>query len=149
MSAKGTVKWFDRKKGYGFITPTDGGDDVFVHHSGIDAAIQPNRYLCDDERVSYDIDTSNDPHGRPRAVNVGAHDIDGGALLQCCAPDAAHPRSGARRRKTRSGCPAEAASCGWSVANDADRIEDKVFRDAAGGLWRMVAHEPAPESTNE
>ena len=49
--AQGTVKWFNDHKGYGFITPNEGGEDLFVHHSGIAG----NGYKSLDEgaKVSY------------------------------------------------------------------------------------------------
>jgi len=62
--AEGTVKWYDKKKGYGFILGDSGGD-IFVHYTSFaDSAI---RYLDEGEKVSYDIATGEKG---PRAQNL-------------------------------------------------------------------------------
>lgn len=54
--ATGTVKWFNSTKGYGFISPEEGGKDVFVHISALhESGIQQ---LNDGQKVSYDISIS-------------------------------------------------------------------------------------------
>jgi cold shock protein len=63
----GTVKWFSDEKGFGFITPEDGGKDLFVHYSGI--AGNGFRTLAEGTKVSYDAETG--PKG-PNATNVTA-----------------------------------------------------------------------------
>lgn len=50
--ATGSVKWFNDQKGFGFITPDDGGDDLFVHHSNIDS--DGYRSLEDGQKVEYE-----------------------------------------------------------------------------------------------
>jgi CspA family cold shock protein len=61
----GTVKWFNESKGFGFITPTDGSKDVFVHFSAI--ASTGFRTLAEGQEVNFDVE--NGPKG-PQAVNV-------------------------------------------------------------------------------
>jgi CspA family cold shock protein len=63
--ARGTVKWFDAKKGFGFITPEDGTDDVFVHHTNIVG--QGFKTLNNGQAVEYEVG-----QGRkgPQATNV-------------------------------------------------------------------------------
>lgn len=56
---KGTVKWFDESKGFGFITPEDGGKDVFVHHSTIQGS--GFKTLAEGQRVMFD--TQKTPKG--------------------------------------------------------------------------------------
>ncbi len=48
----GTVKWFDAKKGYGFIQPDEGGADIFVHASAVERAGMGN--LKEGQKVSYE-----------------------------------------------------------------------------------------------
>jgi CspA family cold shock protein len=61
----GTVKWFNESKGFGFITPSDGSKDVFVHFSAI--ASEGFRTLAEGQQVSFNVE--NGPKG-PQAVNV-------------------------------------------------------------------------------
>lgn len=49
----GKVKWFNEKKGYGFITPDDGSDDLFVHHTEI--MVDGYRNLHEDQAVEFEI----------------------------------------------------------------------------------------------
>jgi CspA family cold shock protein len=63
--ATGTVKWFNESKGFGFITPENGGDDLFAHFSAIQAA--GFKTLKDGQRVSFDVTTG--PKGQ-QAANI-------------------------------------------------------------------------------
>jgi CspA family cold shock protein len=65
MSNQGTVKWFDAKKGFGFIQQDDGGDDLFVHHS----AIQAEGYTTLEEGAKVEYEVGSGPKG-PVANNV-------------------------------------------------------------------------------
>jgi CspA family cold shock protein len=65
--SKGTVKWFNPDKGFGFITPEDGGDDLFVHHS----EIQSNGYASLDEGQTVEFEVGQGQKG-PCATNVVA-----------------------------------------------------------------------------
>lgn len=64
---KGTVKWFNAQKGFGFITNSETGEDVFVHFSGI--ATDGFKTLEENQSVSFDV---IDGARGPQAVNVTA-----------------------------------------------------------------------------
>jgi CspA family cold shock protein len=66
--AKGTVKWFNPTKGYGFIAPDSGGKDVFVHISAVQKA--GLRTLNEGQKLGFDIEQQQ--NGRAAAVNLAA-----------------------------------------------------------------------------
>ena len=57
MNNTGTVKWFDSKKGYGFITPSEGGKDLFVHHTSLQ--MEGYKTLNEAQTVQYEVGTSD------------------------------------------------------------------------------------------
>lgn len=68
MSQIGTVKFFNADKGFGFISPDNGGADAFVHISAVERAGFPT--LKQNQRVSYELE--NDQRGRTSAVSLEA-----------------------------------------------------------------------------
>lgn len=63
----GTVKWFNAKKGFGFIQPEDGGADIFVHITAVEKSGLGN--LFEGQKISFEI--QNDPKkGKSSAVNL-------------------------------------------------------------------------------
>ncbi len=65
---KGTVRWFNTNKGYGFIAPEEGGKDVFVHISAVEQSGLSG--LADEQKVEFELIESRD--GRPMAGNLRA-----------------------------------------------------------------------------
>lgn len=65
---KGTVKWFNAEKGFGFLSNDEGGEDVFVHFS----AIQMDGYksLNEGQKVTFDVEPDPKNSSKMRAVNV-------------------------------------------------------------------------------
>ena len=64
--SKGTVKWFNSSKGFGFINPDDGGDDLFVHHS----EIKTDGYASLDEGQKVEYEIGKGEKDRPCAIKV-------------------------------------------------------------------------------
>lgn len=65
---KGTVKWFNESKGYGFISNDEGGEDVFVHFSSI--MVDGFKTLAEGQQVSYDVEPDPKNSAKLRAINV-------------------------------------------------------------------------------
>ncbi len=66
--AQGKVKWFNDQKGFGFITPNDGGKDLFVHHSAIVAT--GFKSLAENQEVTYEVEQGQKGPSAARVVPV-------------------------------------------------------------------------------
>ena len=64
----GTVKWFNDAKGFGFITPDEGGEDLFAHFSGIN--MPGFKTLAEGQKVSFEVTAGN--KGKKQASNIQA-----------------------------------------------------------------------------
>ena len=69
--AKGTVKWFNSVKGYGFIAPADGGKDVFVHATAVERSTLGS--LNEGQTINYEIERDS-RSGKESAVSLTAAD---------------------------------------------------------------------------
>jgi len=121
MSKKiqGECKWFNSKKGFGFITPKDGSEEVFVHQSAIVA--EGFRSLAEKEPVEYEL--AKDDSGRPKAVNV-------------TGPSGANVKGAPKPRarfynKNKDGAPRENNGNDGAAAAAAPRKERAPKKDAA------------------
>lgn len=72
--SNGKVKWFNKVKGYGFIVPTDGGEDVFIHVTTLEKA--GLKRLEENQEVQYEAEIKD---GRLRAVTISSDDIQAAA----------------------------------------------------------------------
>jgi cold shock protein len=117
--ADGTVSWYDPDKGFGFVTPESGGEDVFVHVRALTAGLTE---LSEGDRVIYDVAVSEKG---PQARNV--------QLVHGSAPRsaAAAPAGGRSGRPTASGAPVRGGE-GVVARYDADRGFGFITPDAGG-----------------
>jgi CspA family cold shock protein len=116
-SADGTVSWYDEDKGFGFITPDGGGDDVFVHARALTEGLT---WLTEGDRVAYDVVQGD---RGPQARDV--------VLVRSAAPEDAGP-SPAKSGKPKAAGPSARAGEGVVARYDADRGFGFITPDAGG-----------------
>lgn len=87
----GSVKWFNNRNGFGFITASDGshaGKDIFVHHSAIQVSNDQYRYLCQGEYVEFNLASATSGKHDIQATNITG--VKGGKLM--CEIQRENPR---------------------------------------------------------
>ncbi len=100
MSSIGSVKWFNNKAGFGFVTVIDGehsGKDVFAHFSAIKVGNDQFRYLVQGEYIQFDL--VKDESGKHEYVVANISGIKGGPLM--CEVQNAQKKAAASSKKTK------------------------------------------------
>jgi len=122
MSNTGTIKWFDRKKGFGFASPAEGGEDIFIHQRNFASS----HILDEGDTIFFNIGEHN---GRPTAVEI------------TLPPDA--PIREQRRRRGRT-----AKKALDSEAADLDKmeVEDKANKDPSAPKQEGEGEAAAPRA---
>ena len=118
MTESGTIKWFDRKKGFGFVTPSQGGEDIFVHRQNINCE-GGSPMLDEGDKICYNL---GEHKGRPTAVAVT---MEGGAPVPS-------PARRSRGRNAKKEADAEAAKDA-DTATASAAANDDANPSAEGG----------------
>lgn len=131
MASTGTVVRFDRRRGYGFVQPDDGGEDVFVHQNNIN--MEGFRFLQVGERVTYELEVGEKGMKavsvallEPRAARPARDEFDqGGGYDDRDDRDAGYPPRQPRERDAR---PPRAAARRDAPAAGGDKASRKLER---------------------
>ncbi|RWV91714.1 hypothetical protein GW17_00045978 [Ensete ventricosum] len=123
--SRGTVKWFNDTKGFGFISPDDGGEDLFVHQSSIKA--EGYRTLAEGEVVEFVVTEGDD--GRTKAVDVTGPD---GSNVQCGSGGG---HSGGARFNGSGGGGRGGGGGGWRLGGGAKRDLDHRRLGSSRQIW--------------
>ena len=122
IRVNGCVKWFNTKAGYGFITASQGerrGQDVFVHHTGIETGDNQYKYLVQGEHVEFNWCTTDDDH---KWIANGVRGVSGCSLM--C--------------ETRNKVKNERASGERSANTKRQHRTTKTMRDDDGVEWLLI-----------
>jgi cold shock CspA family protein len=121
----GTCKWFNAKKGFGFIKRDDGTEDIFVHQTGIHA--EGFRSLLEDEVVEFNL--TQDEQGRLKAIDVTGPE---GAFVKGAPKPGSRRNRGRNQRRRRkreqedeNSAPAEEENTGEEGAEEKEEEEDQ------------------------
>ena len=137
MASTGTVVRFDRRRGYGFVQPDDGGEDVFAHQNNIN--MEGFRFLQVGERVTYELEVGEKGMKavsvalvEPRAVRPGREDDfgggEGGGYDDRDDRDAGSYQQQPRAPRERESRPPRAANRDAPVAAGSDKASRKLER---------------------